>query len=359
VLRTHVGVAVLAIAGGALVLGGLIAHLAHVGPVAVAVTAVFAMTSAANLLLLAVPNGIRAMGVVAGALVAASAVYAAVVAVLLVLGWSSITLVLAGGVLGNVVGIAIVLGWSRRRAPLGNGPEVRGRAVYLDALRFGAPAGVGELLLLAMLRIDVLVVAWFLPLREVGLYAVALALTEVLWVLPDGIAQVVLPTTGRDPKRSRTAWLLCSALLATAAAGVVLIGVDQWVLELAFGSRFADAATAVPLLVVACLAGGAWKIGGAEIVARGRTGPRATSALAGLATMVLVDVVAVPSMGIRGAALGSAVGYAVAAGIIGHAWREMVQATRNEPRTARSRPGPAEVATTLEGGRSVDVEVSR
>ena len=54
-----------------------------------------------------------------------------------------------------------------------------------------------------MLRVDILIVAAFLPLRDVGLYAVATALAEVLWIVPDGVAQVVLPTTARNPTERR------------------------------------------------------------------------------------------------------------------------------------------------------------
>jgi Na+-driven multidrug efflux pump len=63
-----------------------------------------------------------------------------------------------------------------------------------------------------------------------------------------------------------------------------------------------------------------WKIVGSEIVALGLTTPRLWSALAGLVVMVLVDLVAVHSMGIAGAALGSACGYAVAAVVVFKAW---------------------------------------
>src|SRR5439155_517134 len=80
---------------------------------------------------------------------------------------------------GGVRSIMVALAWARR-APAGAGVASRGWASYRRALAFGVPGGAGELTLLAMLRVDVLIVAAFLPLRDVGLYAVATALSEVL-----------------------------------------------------------------------------------------------------------------------------------------------------------------------------------
>ena len=88
------------------------------------------------------------------------------------------------------------------------------------------------------------------------------------------------------------------------------------VIPFLFGSEFAGATVAVPFLVAAAVAGGAWKILAAEAVARGRSRPRLASALAGLGAMVVIDLAAIPALGLVGAALGSASGYAVAASVL-------------------------------------------
>jgi O-antigen/teichoic acid export membrane protein len=95
-------------------------------------------------------------------------------------------------------------------------------------------------------------------------------------------------------------------------------------IDLVFGTAFSGATAALPLLAVASLAGGIWKIVGADVVARGTTTPRLTSAGVGLVVMVLVDLVAIPTLGIAGAALGSTFGYAVAALLVSRAWKELL-----------------------------------
>jgi O-antigen/teichoic acid export membrane protein len=327
VVRTHLFVML-----GAVPVLGVIAlpaveQMAAVGPAVVVATIALATTSACSLVLLALPNGLRAMGVVALGTIAAGLVYVAGNAALLAVGTAArepaLVLVLAAAVVGNLVACAVALAWARS-APPGTAEPARTR--YSSALRFGVPGGAGELVLLAMLRADVLLVAAFLPLRDVGLYAVATALAEVLWVVPDGVAQVVLPTTARHPEGAPTARLLKLTLLIVAAEGLVLVLIARPLIGAVFGAPFEGAARAVPLLVVASLGGGAWKVIGAEVVARGATGPRLTSASVGLVVMVLVDLVAIPAFGIAGAALGSACGYGVAAVVVSRAARTAVSA---------------------------------
>jgi len=278
-----------------------------------------ALSNAVQLLALGLPLGVRAMGVCAVVVVVAGLVYAGTNAVLFVAGVDSITLVLAGMVVGNVVSVLMIMAWMPR-APHGSAPEEHGRSAYFTAVRFGLPAGLGDLVLFAMFRIDVLLVAAFLPLADVGWYAVATSLTEMLWVIPDSVANVVMPTTASNPSASAATRLLRASLVATFAAGLALVLVAPWLTTELFGADFRPAAEAVPFLALAALAGTVWKVVIAEVTALGHTRPRLTSAICGLVTMLLVDLVSIPALGIAGAALGSAVAYGAAALLVVRAW---------------------------------------
>jgi O-antigen/teichoic acid export membrane protein len=278
-----------------------------------------ALSNAVQLLALGLPLGVRAMGICAVVMIVAGVVYAGANALLFFVDDVSISLVLLGMVAGNLVSILIVMAWMPRAAE-GTAPVARGRTSYVSALRFGLPAGLGDLVLFAMFRIDVLLVAAFLPLADVGWYAVATSLTEMLWVIPDSVANVVMPTTASNPEASPTTRLLRASLVATFGAGLALVLVAPWLTGALFGADFRPAAQAVPFLALAALAGTTWKVVIAEVTALGHTRPRLTSAIVGLVTMLLVDLVTIPALGIAGAALGSAVAYTAAAVLVVRAW---------------------------------------
>jgi O-antigen/teichoic acid export membrane protein len=151
---------------------------------------------------------------------------------------------------------------------------------------------------------------------------VATALTELLWIVPDGVAQVLLPTGARtdDTEVFAPIFRLSMGVTVIAAAGVALLAGPC--IEFVFGPSYASASTVVPLLAVAAVAGGAWKMVAADVVARASTGSRLTSALAGLAVMVALDLILIPGFGIRGAGFAAAVGYCAAFMVIGRSWKQ-------------------------------------
>ena len=281
-------------------------------------TVAFAATGAVAFVWLALPNGARAMGIVSSATAAASLVYLAGALVLLLLDRPSVPTVMALGAAGNVLTIAICAHYVRRHRDAAPADAVVGRT-WARALRFGAAGGAGELVLFGMLRIDFLLVALFLPAPAVGIYAVATALTELLWIVPDGTAQIALPSAaGADGDALPAVFRV--ALTLTAVAGVLLSLLAEPILRIVFGTAYAPGARAVPFLAVAAVAGGAWKMLVADLAARHSTRDRLTSAVAGLVAMVVADLVLIPAFGIVGASAGAAFGYVLAAAVVLRVW---------------------------------------
>jgi len=325
-----------------------------------------AVATVVSMLLLAVPHGRLRMGVVAVATTAGAVTFVAWNGVLLATGTRSVALAILGAAVAAVVIAGVALA--------GRGPDVdaadhRGKTeavagparTHRQALRFGVPASVGEVIALAAARLDVVLVALLLDRRAAGLYVVALALGELLLVLPDGIALVVLPSTARAeaqgpaPVRVRTGRLLRWSVAAMAGAAVVMAVLGGAVLELVFGPAFSGARAAVPAVLAGAVGFGAWKILAADLTARGRPGDRAWSAALGLAVMVLAELALAPRLGLAGAAAGSAIGSFTAAGALLQARRRALRRLRH-PSMRSPVPSPRPVPANrsrVPGGISV------
>jgi O-antigen/teichoic acid export membrane protein len=318
VVRRHTivvtGIGVVLAIGAAITSG--IADLALAVPLA---AIAFGTSGAVAYVWLALPNGARAMGVVSGAMVAGSAVYLGGTLVLLAADHPSLVAILLAATAGNLVSIAWAAAYDSRQRDLVTTAAPEPGVSWSGALRFGAAGGLGELVLFGMLRIDFLLVALVLPARDVGIYAVATALTEMLWVIPDGTAQIALPSAAASDGDVLPAVFRVS-LSATILAGLLLSVFASPLLRLLFGPAYAAGAVAVPLLAVAAVAGGAWKMLAADLSARHSTHDRLVSAVVGTVVMVAADLVLIPALGIRGAAAGAAVGYVAAAVVVLRAW---------------------------------------
>ncbi len=209
---------------------------------------------------------------------------------------------------------------------------------YRSALRTGLPANVGELLSLASFRVDLVVVGALLSREEVGIYAVALALAELLWLVPDGVTKVLLPHVAENHDRRDTGRLVGVTLVLAGAFASILFVVSEAVIPVVFGTAFAGARAPLAPLLAGALATGAWKMLSADLVARGWSGVRAASALTGLVVMIVADLVLVPRYGLVGAGAGSALGYLASAAHVSVVWRRLAETGRPSLHEAGSEP---------------------
>ncbi|MDP8988212.1 MAG: polysaccharide biosynthesis C-terminal domain-containing protein [Actinomycetota bacterium] len=183
-----------------------------------------------------------------------------------------------------------------------------------EVLRFGGAVVVGDALQLASYRMDLFVLAAFVPVADVGVYAVAVALAEILWQLPQVVSRSILPRIVAG-QLDRSGVLRISKAVGVATAGLALVG---WLLavhlvEPVFGADFVR----VPL-VLAVLLPGAVVVSAAKPIAAwtlscGCPSRNVKASAAGFAVVAAGNVLLVPSFGILGAAVASTLGYGVVA----------------------------------------------
>lgn len=111
-----------------------------------------------------------------------------------------------------------------------------------------------------------------------------------------------------------------STVVLTALAGVPLVIAPGALLEVAFGAAYRDAAVAVYGTVVAAVALGCWKLFVANLSASGESAMRLRSAGVALVTLVVLDLVLVPTLGIIGASWACACAYSLAALMVVRRW---------------------------------------
>jgi len=166
------------------------------------------------------------------------------------------------------------------------------------------------------LRADVFFVAWYASLHEVGLYAVAVTVSELVWLPTDAVASAVaarqttapaaeaVDATMRAVRMSLVVGLLVALALAIAAPAIV---------GLLYGAAFRPAVPAVWALLAASVAMAVWRpIGGALLRL---APPHVQSVIAGVALLVNVglNVLLIPRIGIVGAGLASVASYVAGA----------------------------------------------
>lgn len=160
---------------------------------------------------------------------------------------------------------------------------------------------------------DQVLLGFFLPFAQVGLYGVASNTASAVSGINSALIPITQPLVQRAPPERRT--LVSLSILGGAAClvGLIVVGLIipmPWLLSTFYGAEFVGAGTAARILLFAFWLDSLWSVSGAILFGLNR--PTITSVSTGVA--ITVGIVALillaPTYGIEGAAWASVLSYA-------------------------------------------------
>jgi O-antigen/teichoic acid export membrane protein len=202
----------------------------------------------------------------------------------------------------------------RRVAP--GAPRRPPRSLVVEMAKLGTQLAPHGLFLTLLLRVDIVLLAHYRPLADVGTYAVAVLIAELVWVPTWALAQ---PMRTRQANAEATEVAAVAArtvrmTVALAIVAAVALGIGASLLTtVVFGHGFADATPAVWALLPASVAMAAWRPVSLALVRIAPGWLTAGVSIAALGANVVANVVLIPAAGIVGAALASSAAYGLGA----------------------------------------------
>jgi O-antigen/teichoic acid export membrane protein len=241
--------------------------------------------------------------------------------VMALVGMAVVLLWLHGGLLGAVltqgaivVFVTLWLAWRvHRLAPISwrFEPEL-GR----EMLAFGGKSYVQTLAATLHLRIDQYMIGYLLDPTQVGLYAVAVNLTNLLLRVPDALGTVLFPRlAGASEERAHTA----TAEVSRLTMGLVVLGCvgfaigGPFAIPLLFGAKFRGAVAPMLVLLPGIVMMSLYLILSRNFTSRNRQQINIVAAALALSINVGSNLWFIPHYGIVGAAASSCISYGVAA----------------------------------------------
>jgi O-antigen/teichoic acid export membrane protein len=207
----------------------------------------------------------------------------------------------------------VLLAWYVQRRLEGFGRPDLG--LLRRALRFGAHAHPGRVMLLGNYRLDQWLLGAIAGPRELGVYSVAVAWAEALWYLPTALAAVQRPDlvrAAREEAARIAGRIFRAAMLVTAACAVVMALAAPILCVTIFGEEFRDSVNMLRVLVIAAFGVGSVKLLGSALVTQGRPGLQSVAIGSGFVLSVVLDVILIPPYGGQGAAFAAAIAHTTA-----------------------------------------------
>jgi O-antigen/teichoic acid export membrane protein len=192
-------------------------------------------------------------------------------------------------------------------------------ALLVESIRFGVRAWAGGLARSVNTRIDQLLMAYLSTQAALGVYAVAVNVSEALQYLPGAIAMAFAPAvaaTAAGERRERTMRTFRGALLITLVTIPPAMVLGAVLLPVVFGDEFR--ASIVPFLILAPGAIGflAMRVFSTALLGASLPGRSSVPPVAALVTGIVLDLVLMPPYGATGAAIASTAAFA-AGGLAG------------------------------------------
>jgi O-antigen/teichoic acid export membrane protein len=180
-------------------------------------------------------------------------------------------------------------------------------------VRYSLPSYAANLLQFLNYRLDLFLIAAFRGPQEVGWYAVAGSLVQLIWVVYRSAAAVLFPAFAsrsaeeQSPKQLAEAARL--AFLVALVAAVALAIVAAWAIPFLYGPDFTVSVLPLLLLLPGAVALTPAGVAAAYFLARGEPGVNARISMAAFAVTVTADVLLIPQHGMVGAAVASSLSY--------------------------------------------------
>ena len=181
-----------------------------------------------------------------------------------------------------------------------------------DSLRFGFKSYLQNLAGALTYRLDVYLLAFFLAPEQVAFYAVATALAEVAWYIPDTVGVVLFPRLSNAPVEevyAITARVCRNAIFITVIVVLVMAGLSWFLVPLIYGAAYVSSVQPLLILLPGIVFMGIYKVLTRNYSSRNRQQVSIVAAVTALIINVILNLILIPRWGVAGAALASTLGY--------------------------------------------------
>ena len=182
-----------------------------------------------------------------------------------------------------------------------------------DTFNYGSKAFLGSIISFFHLRIDQLIINYFLNPIAVGFYAVAVGLTERLWLLAESTSVILFPKisseTDEEAKKNFTPVVCRNILLLTVIGALTLFLLGRWLILLLYSADFLDALLPFQILLLGTISVSGSKILANDIAGRGKPIINTYINITSLIVNVILNIIFIPRYGISGAAYATTISY--------------------------------------------------
>lgn len=187
---------------------------------------------------------------------------------------------------------------------------------FKRSLGYGWRSNLSNILAFLNYKADIFLVNIFLNPTATGVYVVAVALVEKIWLISTALSTVLLPRlsellSNEEEKRKITPYISRLVFLGTFLIGIFLALLAEPVILLIFGIEYQGSISPLLLLLPGVIILGVAKVWANDIAARGKPEINMYISIATIIVNIIGNLILIPQMGLDGAAIATTISYFV------------------------------------------------
>lgn len=239
-----------------------------------------------------------------------------VIGVLALLGSLSVPLATAAIAFSPIAGGLVYLGLVRKAPPSRSlDPSRLTPTRPRHLLSYGSRIWIGGISGVLLMRLDQVLMIPLAGARELGLYVVAVTISELPLIVNTAIREVIFAIDANDRRDERVGSAARISFFASGCVGLGLAIPAPWWIPFLFGAGFEAAVPTCLVLLLAVVIGTPGSVAGAALSARGRPELRSISLIIACIVNAAAIVVLAPMLGALGAALATLLGNIISANL--------------------------------------------
>jgi len=185
---------------------------------------------------------------------------------------------------------------------------------FWEQFKVGFRGFISSIAALLLFRLDIFLVGYFLSLKAVGIYSIALLSAEMITKIPTWSAAILIPMVANNESDhiKRTIYLFYSAIIVASLLGLLfLLGILNFsdLISNLIGKDYTGVETCFLLLLPRVIMQSGVAILAANLAGKGYPWYHPIGCTVPLVILVLLDIILIPNLGINGAALGNSIAY--------------------------------------------------
>lgn len=185
--------------------------------------------------------------------------------------------------------------------------------LILRMVKLGVVYAASFLVIQLNYRIDIVLLQWLADKKEVGLYSLGVAVSELLWQIPLAVSIVVMTrsanSTDQKLMNESTARLIRLSLLAGILLSLIIYGVAPFIIPLVFGKEFTESISIIQTILPGILFVIVFRILSGQLSGMGKPQVALRAFIPALILNIIFNLILIPRYGGLGSAISTNISY--------------------------------------------------